>query len=450
MQTLQRHRTGCVEKRGLLAIRAVVCASLLLAAFLIAGRGANAQDPQPAPERRFYQAKDRLKAIAAASLFTPRAVSEADIMAGPPQKKDQFQLHLNDKVTCEFTKPGEEKNGNTPKFDCSITRVENAAGQIQTLTPDMDEEPVKVKFGRDNRETFAEAASTRLLWALGFYADAMFPVRVTCLNCPADPHKASGPRGTHVFNEGVIERKADGRKMYEISKGEDQGWSWKEFETVGRPSYEKDGLKMIAAFIIHSDNKPEQQRLVCDGAQVDQSTKPFTTTCKASRVLIQDTGATFGGGGAFTNGKSAKMNLSEWSKKRVWKKVGTSSTPQECQAELPKSWAAKDGLGDPVISEEGRRFAAGLMCQLSDRQISDLFTVARVAEQSDFRNSDGSFKNGLNEAAVVRLWADAFKRKREELAAGRCRMKTPPADLTVIDNPAGLPTVPNFCTARPF
>ncbi len=213
---------------------------------------------------------------------------------------------------------------------------------------------------------------------------------------------------------------------------------------MGRPGYEKDGLKMIAAFIIHSDNKPAQQRLVCDGAQVDQSTKPFTTTCKASRVLIQDAGATFGGGGAFTNGKSAKMNLSEWSKKRVWKKVGTSSAPQECQAELPKSLAAKDGLGNPVISEEGRRFAAGLMCQLSDRQISDLFTVARVAEQPDFRNSDGSFKNGLNEAAVVKLWADAFKRKREELAAGRCRMKTPPADLSVIDNPAGLPTVPNF------
>jgi hypothetical protein len=433
---------------------------MFLAALLVPERGVKAQDPQPAPtapapERRFYSPGDRLKAIREASLFTPRAVSEADIIAGPKQKKDQFQLHLNDKVTCEFAKAGEEKNGNTPKFDCSITRVENAAGQVQTLTPEMDEEPVKVKFRPDNRETYAEAASTRLLWALGFYADAMFPVRVTCLNCPADPQKASGPKGTHVFNEGVIERMADGRKMYEISKGEDQGWSWKEFETVGRPSYEKDGLKMIAAFIIHSDNKPPQQRLVCDGVQVDQSTKPFTTTCKASRVLIQDTGATFGGGGKFTNKTSAKMNLGEWSKKRVWKKVGTSSTPgapgnQECQAELPKSLAAKDGLGDPIISEEGRRFAAGLMCQLSDRQISDLFTVARVAEQPDFRNSDGSFKNGLNEAAVVKLWADAFKRKREELAAGRCRMKTPPADLSVIDNPAGLPTVPNFCTARPF
>jgi hypothetical protein len=438
------------------SVKVVMCAAMLLVALGAGGPEARAQDPQPAPaaagpavEKRFFTSRDRLQALRAATLFTPRAVAEADILAGPPQKKDQFQLHLNDTVTCEFTKAGEEKNGNTPKFDCRITRVEDAQGHVQTPTPGMDEEPVKVKFGRDNRETYAEAASTRLLWALGFYADGMFPVRVTCLNCPADPQRASGTKGTHVFNEGVIERKAKGRKMYEVPN-EDQGWSWKELDTVARPSYEKDGLKMIAAFIIHSDNKPAQQRLVCDGVEVNQATTPFTTTCQASRILVQDVGATFGGGGAFTNKTSAKMNLSEWSHKAVWKKVGTSSAPADCQAELPASLAAKDGLSNPAISEEGRRFAAGLLCQLSDRQVTDLFTVARVAEQPDFHNADGSFKHGLNEAAVVTQWVDAFKRKREALAAGRCRMKTPPADLAVIDNPAGLPTVPNFCTARPF
>ena len=44
-----------------------------------------------------------------------------------------------------------------------------------------------------------------------------------------------------------------------------------------------------------------------------------------------------------------------------------------------------------------------------DRQLTDLFTVARVAEEPDFRNAaDGSFKNGLTEAAVVSQWVDAF------------------------------------------
>jgi hypothetical protein len=108
-------------------------------------------------------------------------VSAADILTGPAQRTDQFQLRLNDSVSCEFDKPGSEKSGNTAKFDCRITRVESSDGRVQVLTPEMDEDPVKVKFRPDNREIYAEPASTRLLWALGFYADSMFPVRLTCL-----------------------------------------------------------------------------------------------------------------------------------------------------------------------------------------------------------------------------------------------------------------------------
>lgn len=440
-----------LDKGGMVVSRSILFVSLALASALLR---AGAIDAQPSPqaaevERRFYSSKDRLQAIRVSSIFTPRAVAEADIIAGPTQKPDQFQLHLNDKVTCQFEKPGEEKNGNTPKFDCRITRVVTAAGQEQTLTDQMDEEAVKVKYRLDNREIYAEVVSTRLLWALGFYADAMFPVRLECLDCPADPHNGSGPIGPRLFNEGVIERKFSGRKMYEIGKDE-QGWSWKELEGVDEPGYQKDALKMLAAFIIHSDNKPAQQRLVCDGVTVDQSTHPFTTTCQESRMLLQDVGATFGGGGKTTNGTTAKMNLKEWSAKPVWKKVGQNGQAGDCQAVLPKSWAATDGLGDPPISEEGRRFAAGLLCQLSDTQIANLFTVARVSELTDYRNSDGSFKSGFDDATVVGQWVSVFKRKREELAAGRCRWTTPPADLAEIDNPMKLATVPNSCTARPF
>ena len=51
----------------------------------------------------------------------------------------------------------------------------------------MHEQSAKVKFGASNNEIYAEVASTRLMWALGFYADSWFPVFVTCNNCPADP-----------------------------------------------------------------------------------------------------------------------------------------------------------------------------------------------------------------------------------------------------------------------
>lgn len=410
------------------------------------------QTPEPTlkVKPQFFTEKDRDDAIRKASIFTPKAVADADIMAGPAQKKKEFQFHFNDKVTCDFVTPGQQMGGNTPKFLCKITRVESLDGQIQTLTDQIDDDPLKVKFGAENREVYAEIPSSRLLWALGFYTDAWFPIRVDCTNCPADPESGSGDRGPRSYKQASVVRKYAGHKMYLTGK-EDQGWSWKEFDELnGRPTYEKDGLKLMAAFISHSDNKPPQQRLVCDDVNMDTTTKPVTTTCTISRMVVQDVGATLGSGGAFTNNKTAKINLHEWSAKPVWKKVGAAgdAQPPQCQAVLHKSLTAKDGLDDPMISEEGRRFTAGLMCQLSDQQITDMFKLSRVAEMPEFHNGDGSFKQGMSEDSIVQQWVVVFKQKREDMAAGRCQWKNQPADLNVIDNPANLPTVPNNCVAK--
>jgi hypothetical protein len=61
---------------------------------------------------------------------------------------------------------------------------------------------------------------------------------------------------------------------------------------------------------------------VCDKVKVDDSTKPPTTTCDNSLMVVQDVGATFGGGGLFTENDTAKMNLDHWSGSGLWKKVG--------------------------------------------------------------------------------------------------------------------------------
>jgi len=103
-----------------------------------------------------------------------------------------------------------------------------------------------------------------------------------------------------------------------------------------------------------------------------------------------------------------------------------------------------------MISEEGRRFDAGLMCQLSDHQIEELFRASRAAQKPEYHNHDGSFKPGVDEASVIQKWVAAFKEKREELASARCEWKEKPADLTVIDNPMSLATVPNYCSAKPY
>jgi len=401
-------------------------------------------------QKEFYSAKDRLEAVRSASLFTPKAVSEASILDGPAQNPKHFQLHFNDKVICDFSNPGSKMQGKTPKFECKITRVESANGQVQELTDQMDEEPVKVKFGADDNEVYAEVVATRLMWALGYYADSWFPVRVECHNCPDNPVSGSGNRETRTYDPATIVRKFPGHKMYEVGK-EEQGWSWKELDSVnGLPSYERDGLKLLAAFMKHSDNKPPQQRLVCDKVHVDQKTQPFTTTCDNSIMLVQDVGATFGSGGWFTSNSGAKMNFHNWSSTKLWKKVGTDGAPQQCQAVLRKSLTAHDGLSDPIVSEEGRRFDAGLLCQLSDQQVQELFKASRVAQKPEYHNRDGSFKSGMDEASIIQQWMEAFKEKREDLAKGRCQWKNQPTELKVIDNPMGLATVPNFCSAKLF
>jgi len=427
----------------------------LLLALVVFGQISSAQADQSKNSEEkvkdvFYSAKDRLNAMHNATIFTPRAVAEAAILEGPAQNKKQFQLHLNDKVICDFDAPGSQMGGKTPKFSCKITRVESADATVQTLTADIDEEPVKVKFGAGDNEVYAEVVATRLMWALGYPADAWFPVRVECNNCPEDVVSGSGSRSTRTFDPATIVRKYPGHKMYENGH-EEEGWSWKELDTANaRPTYERDGLKLLAAFMKHSDNKPPQQRLACKKVHVDQSTHPFTTTCDDPVMLVQDVGATFGGGGWFTGNDSAKMNLDVWSGKNLWKSAGTEGSAKKCQATLTKSLTAHDGLSDPIISEEGRRFDAGLMCQLSDQQIEQLFRASRVAQMPEYHNHDGSFKPGTDEATIIRKWVEAFKQKREELAKARCEWKDKPADLTVIDNPAGLASVPNFCTAKPY
>jgi len=407
-------------------------------------------NPDESNVKGFHSPQERLDVMHGAALFVPTPVTDKDIMEGPTQNKKEFQLHQNDKVICDFTTPGSKMGGKTPKFACKITRVESLNGQVQTLTPEMKEEPVKVKFGARDNEVYSEVPSTRLMWALGYYADAWFPVRVECHNCPENPVSGSGAAATRTYDPATIVRKFPWHKMTEAGK-DDEGWSWKELDTSnGRPTYERDGLKLLAAFISHSDNKPPQQRLTCQNVNVNTSTNPPATTCDKSVMLVQDVGASWGSGGIFTSNDGAKMNLHNWSGQSLWKKAGTEAAPSQCQAILHKSLTAKDGLSDPVISEEGRRFLAGLMCQLSDHQIEDLFKTSRAAAMPQYHNSDGSFKPGVDEASIIRQWVEAFKKKREDLAKARCEWKEKPADLTAIDNPMTLPSVPNFCSAKPF
>jgi hypothetical protein len=122
--------------------------------------------------------------------------------------------------------------------------------------------------------------------------------------------------------------------------------------------------------------------------------------------MISDVGLTFGRGTRSNTNETSGVNLDGWRTTPVWK------NETGCIGNLPKSFTGT--LSEPTISEAGRRFLAGLLMQLSDRQIEDLFEAARV--QLRLR-TPGHVDSGF---ATTAEWVDAFKAKRQQIVERRC------------------------------
>lgn len=317
-------------------------------------------------------ARDRAAAISRAGVWSATKVEEMDLRAGP-QDKGAFAPGAS--VTCNYVEA--KTNGNSPKFQCEL-----APGDV-----------VKVKYGENNGEVYGIVAASRLLWALGFGADRWYPVSVTCHHCPADPWKDSKAiAGDTTFPVAAIERKLPGKTL---ETHEDEGWDWHELSLVnpkagGAPLVHREALELLAAFLQHTDNKPEQQRMICPP---DDPGKP----CAQPLMYIHDVGLTFGRATALNKNATSGANLLEWSKAGVWK------DEKRCIAKLPQSLSGS--LGDPTISESGRKFLADLLMRLSDQQLRDMFDVARMSQRS---------------AMPVDAWVEAFKAKRETIARASC------------------------------
>jgi hypothetical protein len=261
---------------------------------------------------------------------------------------------------------------------------------------------LKVKFGGTNGEVYGEVAASRLLWALGFGADHMYPVTVNCRGCPAEFNGIIRDNGDRVFDPATVERKMPGAVISDE-------WSWRQLDEIdeekgGAPLAHRDALKLMAVFLQHSDNKPAQQRLICLGGDGEL---PAGAPCEKPFVLMQDVGITFGRATKFNGNTPSSLNLAGWSSTPVWK-----SATGPCVGNLAKSFTGT--LGEPVISEDGRRFLADLLQQLTDGQIHDLFEVSRVSLRL---REPGNATSGF---PTVDEWVTVFKQKRDEIVNRRC------------------------------
>jgi hypothetical protein len=349
---------------------------LISAALIVAGSSAcsraGSNTTRREAESRDTSSARRAEAFRRAHVWRPVDVAAADIRSGPDAPG---KFGFLETVHCNFV--DKRLRGHSLKFACQV-----------------GDDVLKVKIGPHNGEVYGEVAATRLLWALGFGADRMYPVRVVCRGCPWRFNGQPSPSAATMFDPAVIERPMAGAEFED-----DAGWSWTALDAVderagGAPRAQLEALKLLAVFLQHTDNKAEQQRLIC----TDEALVEHPRRCARPFLVLDDVGLTFGAATFVNDNAISGANFRAWSNTPVW------HDGPGCVGNLSPSFTGT--LSSPPISEDGRRFLAGLLGRLSQRQIRALFETSRFSMQ----NTGGSVED----------WVRVFNAKREQIVGRRC------------------------------
>jgi hypothetical protein len=348
----------------------------------IAARQSRGGEGAPLASReRTVSMRERADAIVRAQVWRAPRTAIADAVLGADRRAPSL-------VECRFRL--NDNGGTTPKFDC--------------LLPSGQE--LRVKYG-PGAEVPAEAAATRLISALGFGADMVTLVeRLRCYGCPNEPFVTAKlvdatrtqPLYERVSNEDsyedfewvAIEQKFAAAP---IESDAQKGWAFFELDSVdpskgGAPRAHVDALRLLAVFLAHWDNKAENQRLVCLS-----ETWPQGTRCPEPFLLLQDVGSTFG---------PNRVDLGAWTAAKIWE------DRRACKVSMADLPYGGGTFGPTRVSERGRRFLAGLLEQLTDAQLADLFADARFDKPRSL----------LDQTSAVPEWVRAFKARVRAISEG--------------------------------
>jgi hypothetical protein len=332
-------------------------------------------------DERTVSTRERADAIARAHVWRAPATPVGRALLGADRRAPAM-------IECRFR--FSDLGGTTPKFDCVLPSGKE----------------LRVKYGPGS-EVPAEVAATRLLSALGFGADTVTLVeRLRCDGCPNEPfvtakvveatraqplyERVVNEESTQEFEWAGIEQKFAARPIESESQ---KGWAFFELDSVdpskgGAPRAHVDALRLLAMFLAHWDNKAENQRLVC----LSQSW-PEGTHCPEPFLMLQDLGSTFG---------PNRVDLDAWQASKIWDDRGACKLSME---ELPYGGGT---FGPTRVSERGRRFLAKLLEQLSDAQLTDLFTGARFDKP----------RSALKGTTSISEWVRVFKARVRTISEG--------------------------------
>ena len=274
----------------------------------------------------------------------PGDIASRDLRYGPgsPERMPQGRLTFVE----------EDLDGVNPKFD-----VRDEAGVIWRVKP--------------GAEAKAETAATRLLWAMGYFADEDYflpEIRVERM-----PKKLQ--RGQEfVSKDGVVkdarlERRPKDRKKLGV-------WSWSDNPFEG--TRQLNGLRVMMALMNNWDLKKENNAIYLEGGE--------------KRYLVSDVGATFGRSG--NTFRRSKSNVAQYSDSKFVResdpKEGVdfhmASKPHPLNAVIFPHWFELRKREKVVknIPRADALWIGGLLSRLSTKQIRDCFEASGYSpEEAD-------------------------------------------------------------------
>ena len=247
----------------------------------------------------------------------------------------------------------EKKAGASPKF-----RVKDARGVTWT-----------VKLGVESQ---AETVSTRLVWAMGYFAEeAYYLDRFEVKNLP----RLS--KGQEFVENGSIVR---GGRFEPKRKGVRRGaiWDWLKNPFVG--TRELDGLKVLMVLLANYDTRLENNHVVYEK-------HPASGEMEA-RYMVTDLGATLGRVGGL-GGKRVKNSLEDFKQTKFI--IGVNNGVVEFDYSTRPQGAGKfasifsPGYGKSQANKEkamrhipleNARWMGGMLSRLSEDQLKDVFRAA--------------------------------------------------------------------------
>ncbi len=307
---------------------------------------------KPTGKKGDGDAKDNDQPLPASRVHKPvlwhqqSAIASLDLLAGQGGEKHAPRP--------PFTFLEESKSGTNPKFDAE----------------DADGKKWRVKLGDEARP---EVAASRLLWAVGYYAndDYLLPSAAVA---GIKMKRGGGGVKNGVVSDARFARKPGGQKKIGI-------WEWRDNPFSG--TRELNGLRVMMAVLNNWDLKDVNNSVYSDSKTGEQV------------FLVSDVGATFGSNGLAFSKAHAKGNVDSFkgskfitSTTATTVSFGTPSAPTTVLlasfGTSAKSYAMRKDLewiGNDVPIADAR-WMGGMLQQLSHRQLEDAFRAAHFPDDA--------------------------------------------------------------------